>query len=122
VPLNNQPTNHRGFWLAEEVVGYLAGLIRIYMFLLLIYTSFILLCSDTSKCTKLAATKVSCSATKVPNSVGVIFPVGRRGHTAVVNGSSMFVYGGYVDMKGSSSELWEFHIGNQLNYLIVLIL
>ena len=39
------------------------------------------------------------------------FPIGRRGHTAVLYGNSMFIYGGYVDMKGSSGELWQFKFG-----------
>ncbi|XP_071803418.1 uncharacterized protein [Asterias amurensis] len=33
-------------------------------------------------------------------------PIGVRGHTAVVWHGGMHVYGGYVDLKGSSSELW----------------
>ncbi|XP_042282604.1 ras guanine nucleotide exchange factor F [Thunnus maccoyii] len=33
-------------------------------------------------------------------------PTNRKGHSAVVIGSSMLVYGGFVDMKGSSQEFW----------------
>uniref|UniRef100_UPI003AAE23CE leucine-zipper-like transcriptional regulator 1 homolog isoform X1 n=2 Tax=Centroberyx gerrardi TaxID=166262 RepID=UPI003AAE23CE len=33
-------------------------------------------------------------------------PTNRKGHSAVVFGSAMFVYGGYVDMRGSSQEFW----------------
>ncbi|XP_059896865.1 leucine-zipper-like transcriptional regulator 1 homolog isoform X1 [Gadus macrocephalus] len=33
-------------------------------------------------------------------------PTNRKSHSAVVFGSSMFVYGGYVDMRGSSQEFW----------------
>ncbi|KAJ8351619.1 hypothetical protein SKAU_G00230950 [Synaphobranchus kaupii] len=33
-------------------------------------------------------------------------PVNRKGHSAVVFDSSMYVYGGYIDMKGSSQEFW----------------
>ena len=38
-------------------------------------------------------------------------PSGRRGHTAVVYGDAMHVYGGYEDLRGSSSELWTFDFG-----------
>jgi len=40
-----------------------------------------------------------------------LYPAGRRGHTAVLYGNSMYIYGGYVDMKGSSGELWQFNFG-----------
>ncbi|KAG7274559.1 hypothetical protein CRUP_018951 [Coryphaenoides rupestris] len=33
-------------------------------------------------------------------------PTNRKSHSAVVLGSSMFVYGGYIDMRGSSQEFW----------------
>ncbi|CAL8240729.1 unnamed protein product [Merluccius merluccius] len=33
-------------------------------------------------------------------------PTNRKSHSAVVIGSSMFVYGGYVDMRGSSQDFW----------------
>ncbi|CAK6974134.1 Hypothetical predicted protein [Scomber scombrus] len=33
-------------------------------------------------------------------------PTNRKGHSAVVIGSSMLLYGGFVDMKGSSQEFW----------------
>ncbi|KAJ3593657.1 hypothetical protein NHX12_005991 [Muraenolepis orangiensis] len=33
-------------------------------------------------------------------------PSNRKSHSAVVLGSSMLVYGGYVDMRGSSQEFW----------------
>ncbi|KAM4608643.1 uncharacterized protein klhdc3l [Polymixia lowei] len=33
-------------------------------------------------------------------------PANRKGHSAVVLGSSMFIYGGYIDMRGSSQEFW----------------
>lgn len=35
-------------------------------------------------------------------------PTGRRGHTAVLYGDAMHIYGGYQDLRGSSSELWTF--------------
>ncbi|XP_061092964.1 leucine-zipper-like transcriptional regulator 1 homolog isoform X2 [Conger conger] len=33
-------------------------------------------------------------------------PVNRKGHSAVVFESSMYIYGGYIDMKGPSQEFW----------------
>ncbi|XP_034549599.1 ras guanine nucleotide exchange factor F [Notolabrus celidotus] len=33
-------------------------------------------------------------------------PSNRKGHSAVVLGSDMLLYGGFVDMKGSSQEFW----------------
>ena len=42
---------------------------------------------------------------------GVVTPKGRRSHTALVFQDSMYVYGGYEDLRGSSSELWAFHFG-----------
>ena len=45
-------------------------------------------------------------------------PTGRRGHSAILYGDAMHVYGGYQDLRGSSSELWTFDfsefIGSQL--------
>ena len=38
-------------------------------------------------------------------------PTNRKSHSAVVFGSSMFVYGGYVDMRGSSQEFWRLDFG-----------
>ena len=35
-------------------------------------------------------------------------PTGRRGHSVVLYGDAMHVYGGYQDLRGSSSELWTF--------------
>ena len=42
---------------------------------------------------------------------GVVTPKGRRSHTATVFQDSLYVYGGYQDLKGSTSELWAFHFG-----------
>ena len=69
---------------------------------------------DSLTCTKLAASNVSGHSAEGPGNAGTLHPIGRRGHTAVVYGSSMLVYGGYVDMKGSSSELWKFNFGNHI--------
>lgn len=33
-------------------------------------------------------------------------PTNRKGHSAVVIGSAMLVYGGFIDIKGSSQEFW----------------
>uniref|UniRef100_A0A3Q3X336 Uncharacterized protein n=1 Tax=Mola mola TaxID=94237 RepID=A0A3Q3X336_MOLML len=35
-----------------------------------------------------------------------IMPTNRKGHSAVVVGSAMLVYGGFVDIKGSSQDFW----------------
>ncbi|XP_018597224.2 leucine-zipper-like transcriptional regulator 1 homolog [Scleropages formosus] len=35
-------------------------------------------------------------------------PVNRKGHSAVVFQSAMYIYGGYIDMKGSSQDFWKF--------------
>lgn len=40
-------------------------------------------------------------------------PSGRRGHSTVVYNGAMHLYGGYQDLKGSSSELWSFHFGKE---------
>ncbi|KAK3108043.1 hypothetical protein FSP39_000012 [Pinctada imbricata] len=37
-------------------------------------------------------------------------PSTRRQHSAVLHNNVMYIYGGYIDLKGSSSELWAFHI------------
>lgn len=42
---------------------------------------------------------------------GVATPKGRRGHTALVYGNVMLVYGGYQDLKGSLGELWKYNFG-----------
>ncbi|NXH39059.1 LZTR1 regulator, partial [Dicaeum eximium] len=36
-------------------------------------------------------------------------PANRKGHSAVVYHSSMYIYGGYFGIKGISQEFWEFH-------------
>ena len=41
----------------------------------------------------------------------VLTPCGMRGHTAVVCNNAMHVYGGYKDLKGSTSALWTFDFG-----------
>lgn len=38
-------------------------------------------------------------------------PTNRKGHSAVVVGSDMLVYGGFVDMKGSSQDFWSLDFG-----------
>ncbi|KAH8040642.1 hypothetical protein HPB51_011957 [Rhipicephalus microplus] len=39
-------------------------------------------------------------------------PSGRRGHTSVVYNGAMHVFGGYQDLRGSSSQLWAFRFGS----------
>ncbi len=41
----------------------------------------------------------------------VTTPRGVRGHSAVICHNAMHIYGGYRDLKGSSSELWTFDFG-----------
>lgn len=38
-------------------------------------------------------------------------PTNRKGHSAVVIGSAMLVYGGFIDMKGSSQDFWSLDCG-----------
>ncbi|XP_064455333.1 uncharacterized protein LOC135366533 isoform X2 [Ornithodoros turicata] len=40
-------------------------------------------------------------------------PSGRRGHSSVVYNGAMHLYGGYQDLRGSSSELWRFHFDTE---------
>lgn len=40
-------------------------------------------------------------------------PSTRRHHSAVVHDDVMYVYGGHIDLKGSSSEMWAFHVGRK---------
>ncbi|KAG8197421.1 hypothetical protein JTE90_014906 [Oedothorax gibbosus] len=40
-------------------------------------------------------------------------PSGRRGHSAVMFDGFMHVFGGYQDLRGSSSELWIFDLGTE---------
>ncbi|XP_059417255.1 kelch domain-containing protein 3-like isoform X2 [Carassius carassius] len=37
-----------------------------------------------------------------------VTPANRKGHSAVIFGSSMYVYGGYIDIRGSTKEFWKF--------------
>lgn len=46
---------------------------------------------------------------------GVATPKGRRSHTATVFQDSLYIYGGYQDLKGSTSELWAFHFGKNIS-------
>lgn len=40
-------------------------------------------------------------------------PTNRRGHSAVIYRSSMFIFGGYEDFRGSSAQLWQYDLLNQ---------
>lgn len=42
---------------------------------------------------------------------GTTAPQSRKAHTAVIHEGSMFIYGGYQDMRGSLSEMWQFKLG-----------
>ena len=48
------------------------------------------------------------TAEYLPPSSSETQPSGRRGHTAVLYGDAMHVFGGFQDIRGSSSELWTF--------------
>lgn len=37
-------------------------------------------------------------------------PTNRRGHSAVIYGDSMFIFGGFEDFRGSSAQLWEYNL------------
>lgn len=39
-------------------------------------------------------------------------PSNRKGHSSVVVGSAMLVYGGFVDLKGSSRDFWSLDFGD----------
>ncbi|XP_059198716.1 leucine-zipper-like transcriptional regulator 1 [Centropristis striata] len=39
-------------------------------------------------------------------------PTNRKGHSAVVIGSAMLVYGGFIDIKGSSQDFWSLDFGD----------
>ncbi|XP_067114834.1 kelch domain-containing protein 3 isoform X1 [Osmerus mordax] len=41
-------------------------------------------------------------------------PVNRKGHSAVMFSSTMYIYGGYIDMRGSSQEFWSFDFDTML--------
>lgn len=52
---------------------------------------------------------------KIKVQKGTNVPKGRRGHSALVHRGSMLLYGGYRDLRGSSSELWAFHFGEYMD-------
>ncbi|XP_050195522.1 actin-fragmin kinase-like isoform X2 [Myiozetetes cayanensis] len=45
----------------------------------------------------------------VPAEKESLAPANRRGHSAVVYHSSMYIFGGYFGIKGISQEFWTFH-------------
>ncbi|XP_066156596.1 uncharacterized protein [Euwallacea fornicatus] len=55
---------------------------------------------------------------KVKTKKGLMAPKGRRGHSALVHNGTMFIYGGYQDLKGSSGEVWAFHFDTESWHLI----
>lgn len=40
-------------------------------------------------------------------------PCARRHHTSVVHNNVMYVYGGYIDLQGSTSDVWAYHIDDE---------
>ena len=42
----------------------------------------------------------------------VLTPCGRRGHSAVLFQNALHIYGGYIDLKGSTNEIWTFDLGS----------
>ncbi|CAG2164458.1 unnamed protein product [Oppiella nova] len=57
--------------------------------------------------------KTTCNP--MPSASPATAPTGRRGHSAVLYGDAMHVYGGYQDLRGSSSELWTFDFSAALS-------
>ncbi|XP_073969433.1 uncharacterized protein isoform X2 [Rhodnius prolixus] len=47
-----------------------------------------------------------------------MLPKGRRGHSALVHRSTMVIYGGYRDLRGSCNELWVFHFETESWHLL----
>ncbi|XP_058642870.1 uncharacterized protein si:dkey-3d4.3 isoform X3 [Onychostoma macrolepis] len=43
-----------------------------------------------------------------------VTPANRKGHSAVIFGSSMYVYGGYIDIRGSTKEFWKFDFDSRV--------
>ncbi|XP_048049465.1 actin-fragmin kinase isoform X1 [Megalobrama amblycephala] len=43
-----------------------------------------------------------------------VTPANRKGHSAVTFGSSMYVYGGYIDIRGSTKEFWKFDFDSRM--------
>ncbi|XP_067300329.1 leucine-zipper-like transcriptional regulator 1 homolog [Pseudorasbora parva] len=43
-----------------------------------------------------------------------VTPANRKGHSAVIFGSSMYVYGGYIDIRGSTKEFWKFNFDSRM--------
>ncbi|CAH0753643.1 unnamed protein product [Bemisia tabaci] len=57
---------------------------------------------------------------KIKVQKGTNVPKGRRGHSALVHRGSMLLYGGYRDLRGSSSELWAFHFETESWHLLAM--
>ncbi|XP_058804552.1 uncharacterized protein LOC131671824 isoform X2 [Phymastichus coffea] len=55
---------------------------------------------------------------KIRAQKGCAVPRGRRGHSALVHRGQMLIYGGYQDLRGSSSELWAFHFETESWHLL----
>ncbi|XP_059481086.1 uncharacterized protein LOC132199971 isoform X2 [Neocloeon triangulifer] len=55
---------------------------------------------------------------KVRTPKGVQVPRGRRGHSALIYQGAMIIYGGYQDLRGSTSELWAFDFNTESWHLL----
>ncbi|XP_051567086.1 ras guanine nucleotide exchange factor F-like [Myxocyprinus asiaticus] len=47
-----------------------------------------------------------------------VTPANRKGHSAVTFGSSMYVFGGYIDIRGSIKEFWKYDFDSRVWSLI----
>ncbi|XP_036446890.1 ras guanine nucleotide exchange factor F [Colossoma macropomum] len=48
-----------------------------------------------------------------------VVPSNRKGHSAVVLESSMYIYGGYIDMRGTSQEFWRLDLDSRVWSLLI---
>jgi len=82
------------------------------------------LVADKCVCTALVASDHPTTDIRTQTNGGssqASWPIGRRGHTAVVYGNSMYIYGGYIDMKGASAELWQYNFGLFEHFLVNIV-
>lgn len=82
---------------------------------------YFIIIADTARWYKLGSASVQsspsllCSPLSSPTGTSTTTsrPLSRRGHTAVLYRDLMAIYGGYQDLKGSTSELWTFHLDSE---------
>jgi len=55
---------------------------------------------------------------KETSSRGACAPKSLRGHSATVYKDSMFIFGGYQDLKGSNADVWMFHFPSSSWHLV----